>query len=257
MNAESASKIATSLLNGRVVATKQARFEEALRVQNVDEALAVQTAMASLRDDDIAAWKCLLPPADDAVVVAPIFANTKQSGDVCKLIPDDNKVRIEPEIAFVLSEDLPAQEQPRSEEEISAAFGKAHMALELMQDRWSDAAELAFCEKLADGLFNQGIYLGPEIDLEQGKVASSFKLSLQQADTLQAFDGKHPNPQAFAPILWLINYMCARGTSFKKGQAFITGSFCGIVELAFDVPARICYEGLGEYEVSFSAVESV
>ncbi|WP_096086968.1 hydratase [Agaribacterium haliotis] len=246
-------RIAQSALAARTAENKQARLAPELRAVSLDDALAVQAQMIKQRQDGVAAWKCLLPPADDAVVVAPIFAGTMCRGDGCVLMPDGGKARVEPEIAFVLGRDLPAQNKARSDDEIRAAFDRAHMALELMQDRWQHAAELAFPEKLADGLFNQGIYLGPEVDLDKARSCSALNIEIAQAGKKQHFDGKHPNVDAFAPLLWMINFMSARGQSFSKGQAFITGSFCGIVELDFDCDTQITYQGLGSYTVNFSA----
>lgn len=207
--------------------------------------------MIDLNSDEVSGWKCLLPLAEDKLVVAPIFSQTIQRGEQCVLFADNNVVRIEPEIAFVLNKDLPANNRGYSEEEINAAIGSCHMALELMQSRFSDDSGAEFYEKLADCLVNQGMFIGPEITREKAFYAAEINVSVYQGESEQHFAGKHPNPTPQSPIYWLINYMTRRGTDFKAGNAIITGSYCGIVEVGFNLPTTISYEGIGEYQVTF------
>ena len=58
----------------------------------------------------------------------------------------------------------------------------------------------------------------------------------------------------FNPLYWLINFMSKRGTDFKAGQAIITGSYAGIVEVEFDKQTEIEYVGLGKYNVEFKTL---
>jgi 2-keto-4-pentenoate hydratase len=45
--------------------------------------------------------------------------------------------------------------------------------------------------------------------------------------------------------------MTKRGTGFKKGEAFTTGSYAGVVELDFDKNTDIDYAGVGSFKVVF------
>ncbi len=244
-------RAATELLSRRVAGTKAPRLAKEHRPENVNDALDIQSSMIDLNSDEVGGWKCLLPLAEDKLVVAPIFSQTIQRGKQCTLFADNNVVRIEPEIAFVLHKDLPANNDGYSEEEINAAIGSCHMALELMQSRFSDDSGAEFYEKLADCLVNQGMFIGPEIARKKAFDASEISVSISQGENEQHFAGKHPNPTPQSPIYWLINYMTRRGTDFKAGNAIITGSYCGIVEVGFDTPTTITYDGIGEYQVTF------
>ncbi|PMJ91720.1 hydratase [Vibrio sp. 10N.261.55.A7] len=243
---------ATELLNRRVAGTKAPRIEASHRPNSLEDALQVQSSMIDLRSDKVGGWKCLLPLADDKFVVAPIFADTVQQGETCELFADKQVVRIEPEIAFVLNQDLPANTDGYSEAQINEAIGSCHMALELMQSRFADDSGAEFFEKLADGLVNQGLYVGPEIDRETAFNASTIDITVTQQDQVQKFAGKHPNTMPATPIYWLINTMVRRGVDFKAGEAIITGSYCGIVEVEFNKATTIRYEGIGEYQVTFN-----
>jgi 2-keto-4-pentenoate hydratase len=242
---------AQELLSRRVAGTKAPRIEESVRPTSLDDALSIQAAMVELYPEAVAGWKCLQPLAEDKFVVAPIFADGIQQGSQCELFADNGVVRIEPEIAFVLSRDLPAKDGGYSDAELDDAIGSCHMALELIQSRFADDSEAEFYERLADGLVNQGLYIGPEIDKTAAFAASNVAITATQGESVQTFDGTHPNTMPMKPVYWLINEMTQRGITFKAGEALITGSYCGIVEFKFDVPTSIVYQGIGEYTVEF------
>ena len=248
------SQAATQLLNLRVAGSKAQRLNEEVRPNSIDDALVVQAEMVTQCGDLIGGWKCLLPPAENQVVVAPIFARTINRGSICKLFADNNIARIEPEIAFILGKDLPAKQEDYSQAEIDDALSGCHMALELMQDRFQENSGVEFYEKLADCLVNQGLFIGPEIDRTLAYAASKITINISQADNKQTFAGKHPNQMPQNPLYWLINFMSKRGTDFKAGQAIITGSYAGVVEVTFDCNTEIEYQGLGKYQVEFKVL---
>ncbi|GGA66717.1 hydratase [Neiella marina] len=241
---------AQELLARRVPGTKAGCLADEQQPHSIDDALAIQQAMLAVKP--ATGWKCLLPPAEGQIIAAPIFADTVQRGDQVELFEDNGKARIEPEIAFILQHDLPASEQGYSEEQVHAAVGSCHMALELMQARFADDCDASFFERLADCMVNQGLFIGPEIDKQKAYAAATIDLTVSQASGEQGFAGKHPNQLPQNPLAWFINFMTKRGQSFKAGEAIITGSYAGIVEVDFDQQTTIKYDGLGEYKVTFS-----
>ncbi|WP_261817935.1 hydratase [Vibrio gallicus] len=242
---------ASELLSRRVAGTKAPRLPEELRPTNIEQALEIQVNIIEQRNDSVAGWKCLQPISEEQYVVAPIFADTISKGANCALFRDNGKARVEPEIAFLLNKDLPANPDGYTEQQINDAIGSCHMALELMQSRFADDSGAEFYERLADCLVNQGMYIGPEIDKDTAFSASNINVSVTQGETTQNFDGKHPNTMPASPIHWLIDFMTRRGATFKAGEAIITGSYCGIVEVEFEKPTLISYDGIGEYKVTF------
>ncbi|MCL9775637.1 hydratase [Vibrio methylphosphonaticus] len=242
---------AKELLNNRASGEKAPRMTEALRPKTLEDALQIQSSMIDLHTDKVGGWKCLQPLAEDKYIVAPIFAASVQNGERCELFADNDKARLEPEIAFVLSKSLPANPEGYSEEQINDAIGSCHMALELIQSRFANDSGAEFYEVLADGLVNQGLFIGPEIDRDKAFLAENVGVSITQGEQEQTFAGVHPNSLPTSPIYWLINFMTRRGTDFLAGEALITGSYCGVVEVDFEKPTLIKYEGLGEYQVTF------
>lgn len=244
---------AKELLNRRVAGTKTSRLPEQHRPKSIEDALCIHQEMITQRMDAVGGWKCLLP-SEDKVIVAPIFSDTVQSGKICHLMPEEGRVFIEPEIVFVLANDLPARDDEYSDAEIDAAIGDCHMALELMQKRYANDRDVDFAEALADCLVNQGLYLGPKIDKTVAYAASKIKLSFTQQGDTQQFDGTHPNQLPQLPVYWLINFMIKRGCGFKAGEAITTGSYAGIIEVDFEQETHVVYEGVGEYKVTFKAL---
>ncbi len=260
MSIKNFSTAAQQYLARRVTGTKAQCLPESERPTSIEDALAVHQEMIKQRSDTVGGWKCLLPLGEDKIIVAPIFSNTVQSGDVCHLMMDKNVARIEPEIVFMLNKDLPARAEDYSEQEIDDAIGGCYMALELMQSRFHEDAGNEFAESLADCMLNQGLFIGPEIDKALAYAAAEINITVTQTevegdDTVKVLEGKHPNPLPQLPVYWLINFMSKRGTSFKKGEAITTGSYKGIVEVDFDKPTEIVYEGLGKYNVEFKTIE--
>ena len=115
--------------------------------------------------------------AGDRVVVAPIYSRTISNAAPCPVWAQNGQVRVEPELAFVLGRDLPARAQAYSHAEVESAISKVHLALELIDSRYDDQAELTFADRLADGLVNQGLWLGPEVPWQQASQAKAFAVA--------------------------------------------------------------------------------
>lgn len=241
-------KAAQELLNRRRAGTKAPRLDESIRPNSIDDALAIHAEMANVTK--VGGWKCLLPPAEGKIIAAPIL-NVQQNSPFVELFEDNSVARVEPEICFVLSQNIPAKGGKYTESEIIDFIGSAHMALELMQSRFADDANPSFYESLADCMFNQGVYVGPEIDKITAVNTSNVQIKVIQGDEVRELDGKHPNERAIDGLVWLVNYMSHRGVELKAGAAIITGSFKGIVNMAFDVETTISYQGVGDYKVTF------
>ena len=132
MSTSPAAEAATELLSRRKKDQQLGRLNPAIRPVNIDEAFAIHDEVIKQIEDTVGGWKCLLPLAEDKFIAAPIFANTVRRDKKCKIVPDKGLARIEPEIAFVLAKDLPARKEGYTAEQVDAAVGNCHMALELM-----------------------------------------------------------------------------------------------------------------------------
>ncbi|HAT42487.1 MAG TPA: hydratase [Rheinheimera sp.] len=242
------------------------------RPQSSDEAFALQQQFAAgygevigwkcgvpgLTDAGLPKW-----------VVAPLYQRELQQGAECALWPSvKGLARVEPEYAYPLLADLPAftalshadapvsadlstdkdqsdehsfdhsaehsvdQSADLSHAAIDALLGTPKLAFELIQSRFAADAGAQFFDQLADGLFNQGVWLGPT--LSQGEHAE-FPLTVMITDQPpQQLAARHPNLAPRLPIYWLVNFLRRHGVALKAGQHLITGSFAGVIELPFN-----------------------
>ncbi len=109
-------------------------------------------------------------------------------GEVCELFADNDVVRVEPEIAFTLAKSLPAnQEGWRRANQRCYWF--------LPHGTWANAVSFCWWQRcwvlqLADGLVNQGLFIGPEIDREKAFTSAEINIEVTQGEQVQAFAGK-------------------------------------------------------------------
>jgi len=242
--------IATHLLAQREENPARSNFPKELVLDSTDDAIEVQKLMIYLNDQSVYGWKCMLPLDDGSIILAPLLHAPIKQAENCPLYTANNKALIEPEIAFILQSDLPSN-KTYTNEDVDTAFASAHLALELIQKRFDEGTPSTHIEKLADGLSNQGVYLGPQIDKTKAYNASTVNINIEQTDAELSFAGAHPAKLAQLPLYWAVNYLSAKGIDLKAGHVFITGSYCGVVELNIDQLTTISYEGLGAFSTTF------
>lgn len=206
------------------------------------DALAVQWQVAR-HYSKVIGWKCGVPSIDAngqlKVVLGPLYQRELQQGPLCQLWPSNKGLaRVEPEYAYPLLAGVEPSAAPLNDADVAALLGVPHLALELIQSRYLSDAGALYPDQLADGLFNQGLWLGPTLTgPEQGSFDLTLTLAGQPPVTHAA---RHPNDNPRAPLCWLINFLRAQGIALEAGQVLITGSFAGVLELPFH--ADICWQ---------------
>lgn len=254
---------AKELAERRVAGTSGDLLLPELRPTSFEQAFAIQQSVAAIykaNNNPIAAWKCLLPSAEKTVV-APIYqADVYQQSATCPLYPSTKGLaRVEPELAFEIARDLPPRATPYTEAEIDAALGNTRLALELIKSRYHTPSEATHFDALADGLVNQGLWLGPVLNPQKDLETSHFELSVNiangeqlQNETLQK-SAIHPNGFPKVGLYWLVNFLSAQGIDLTQGQYVITGSYAGVLDLPL---AQVCdfeYGALGQFAITFTA----
>lgn len=251
-NSSSVSSAALLLATRRRNADQGPRLPEACRPLDTDTALAIQSSVTEQLGIPVRAWKCATP-SEGRIVVAPIYTVIVEGGGDCPAIVRAGHVRVEPELAFVLGKDLPARDAAYTPAEVDAAITETRLALELIDSRYSDPASASFAENLADGLLNQGLFIGKAVDGEKARTAAAMPIRVRLESGQETFlDGRHPNAEPRAPLYWLAEFMRRKGTGLQAGHAVITGSYAGSFDLPVGKEATICYGDLGELAVRFS-----
>jgi 2-keto-4-pentenoate hydratase len=222
----------------------------------LDDGFAIQQEVSHQLGWQIDAWKCALPQPGK-VIAAPIYDADIHRGDVCRMSnPRRVAVRAEPELACLLNRDLPPRREAYTETEVLDALGHTHLALELLGSRYSNPETLSFPELLADGLFNAGLVIGPRAKSIQGaapvNLPIEFNVSVASVGAeAVTFAGRHPDRGVLAPIVWLANFLRVRGLGLHAGQAVITGSYAGVLELPVGRELHIGFGDLGTLPITF------
>jgi 2-keto-4-pentenoate hydratase len=243
---------ATILSARRRSGAQGSRLPESCQPRDVATALAIQAAVTGQLGERIGAWKCGMPN-EYGVVLAPIHAGTIHIASPCVAWAHYGQVRVEPELAFILGHDLPARDAPYTRAEVDAAVARTHVALELIDSRYSDPADASFLENLADGLLNQGLFLGPQVDCEHACTTATMAIHVsQEAGQISKLAGRHPNAEPRAPLYWLAEFLRGTGQGLQAGQAVITGSYVASFEVPVAQDIAIRYGDLGELTVRFA-----
>lgn len=225
------------------------------RPTDLQAAFAIQRRVGTLLDAKIGGWKCALPIADKTIA-APIYASS-----ICDRLPwkvrsELGAAQVEPELAFVLGRHLPQSAAPYSLDILRSAIAHVRLALELLGCRYANPSAVDFLELFADGLFNDGLFLGPEIEAGTTRELAACEITIDAPDgRLLRHNGRHPDGDPLIPFRWLANFLAERGISLAKGQVIITGSYAGVIDLPIGKPLRIGFGEFGGFSVELSSME--
>lgn len=200
--------------------------------------------------EPIGGWKAAMP-SPGKIMLAPIYAATIYFDSPCMYRTSGSTARVEPEVAFVLGKDLGPRSIPYLDEEVRGAISETRLVLELLGGRYADPGAVSFPEKLADGLNNQGLFVGPVVANGLERTLDGFPLTIEGLRLLLKREGRHPAGHPLAPLCWLANFLAARGEGLKAGQVVTTGSYCGALELPLSMPLTVTFDGLGCLSVEF------
>lgn len=240
---------ATELARRRREGRRGPRLDAAIRPITLTEAFALQHRIAA-RLGTIGGWKCAMPSAD-RLNAAPLFASTIFRGAHATVHARGAMAQIEPEVAFVLARDLAPRSTPYEEAEVAAAVGETHLVLEILGNRYDDPASVSFPEILADGSNNEGLIVGPVIDNARERPIDAFAVIVSGVGGFH-FEraGRHPDGHPLKPLVWLANFLRARGERLRAGQIVTTGSYAGALDVPLATPLTVTFGALGQMHVT-------
>lgn len=267
LSPEAIQMAAQTLATRRLTGCVGGALPDSCRPTTLSDALAVQeavsVALAQRTGERVVGWKCGLPGAD-TWVLAPLYASTLYRGDGGEaggsepppagwpVWAQQGQVKVEPELAFVLGRDLPPRAQPYDADEVAEAIASAHLALELIDNRYDAQAPLHFADRLADGLVNQGLWLGPAIDLASARAAHTLDIEVSaDGQPLLSQPGAHPAGEPLRPVCWLAEFLRGRGQGLRAGQVVITGSYAGAPWVPVGPMLQVRFGHLGTVTLRF------
>lgn len=165
-----------------------------------------------------------------------------------------HRVHLEPELAVVLGEAIPARDAPYRLAAIAPRVVSLHAAIELVDSRFAGWPEVPPLWQLADGLSHGAFVLGsgiPADGLGQMRDAA-YQLRLN-GETVLDGRGGHPGGDPALLLVEMINaHIQATGEGITAGEVITTGTFAGVVEMHAGQRATLSFTGIGEAELALN-----
>jgi len=163
----------------------------------------------------------------DDSIAGDMLESTIRRGDSQVRAADYVRLVVEFEIAFEMSEDLPAIDAPYTRERIARSVGAAMPALELADDRNADYALLKSNALMlaADNAWNEGAVLGaPVRDWRAIDLAALRGAASINGTAVGEGHGRDVLGHPLDALAWLANHLAARGLGLWRGDVVTTGS---------------------------------
>ena len=161
---------------------------------------------------------------------------------------DFGRLGLEFEIAVRIKSDVPVTSMPHTAETIRPHIDGVCAAVELVDDRNADYANLDVRSLVADNSWNGGIVLSefaptwPDLESVLGR-ATNNRVAIGEGYGRDILG--HP----FNSVAWLATQLASRGENLKAGQVVMTGSVMKTVFPTEPAHFRFDLPGLGSVEV--------
>jgi 2-keto-4-pentenoate hydratase len=165
---------------------------------------------------------------------------------------DFGRLGLEFEIAVRIKSDVPVTSMPHTAETMRPHIDGVCAAVELVDDRNADYANLDVRSLVADNSWNGGIVLSefaptwPDLESVLGR-ATNNRVAIGEGYGRDILG--HP----FNSVAWLATQLASRGENLKAGQVVMTGSVMKTVFPSEDANYRFDLEGIGFVEVQVRA----
>jgi len=241
---------ASMLLEARRSRQWLSALPEICRPKDLEDAYAIQNqVLAGL--GPVAAWKvgARSPeslPACAAIAQATLFeSGARLPADMFHL------VGLEAEIAYRFVADLPAREAPYLLEEVLAAIGSAHPAIEVSDTRFVAWASQDRLSHVADQLNHGALVIGPgrrdwrEIDPRAQRAILTIN-DETSADVV----GGNPAGDPLRLLHWLANEGARPFGGLRAGTVVTTGSVTGIAFVTSPLRGQARLPGIGVVDIT-------
>lgn len=259
MTTDRIERAAALLVAARRECKTMPNLPEDARPRDEDEAYRMQDALCARLGITPAAWKvaCTTAHAQQALNTdfpfrGPLPASAVHASPAT--IPADNHFMrmVEGEFAFTMAADLPARAEPYSRDEVEAALGTLHPAIEVADSRFDVWRAAGKPSLIADLAVSGALVVGQGLADWRGLDIAELMVRMEVDGE---FVGEGPGSEALGhpieAVLWLANHLSARGKGLRAGEVVTTGTCTGNHMTAKGSRARAGFESLGEAEVVF------
>jgi 2-keto-4-pentenoate hydratase len=241
---------AAMLLDARRTNTPIDDLPAAVQPVSLDEAYFVQDRLA-LAYGEIGGWKVGAPTAEASPMFAPMPLAWIASNDA-KLFGRHRFRGLEAEIAFQMGKDLPPREKAYSREEVVAAIGSCHPAIEVIESGLLDPTKAARLSMIADLQMHGAFVYG-------AAVANWQKIDFSKEHVTLAVDGvvrvertgSNTSGDLMRLLPWLANEGATRTGGLKAGQWVTTGSWTGLAQAIAGSCVDVTFSTAGAVHLRF------
>ncbi len=246
---ESYDMAASLLLEARRSREWIAALPEACRPRDMDDAYAIQNQVLA-RLGPIAAWKVGAGSHDAAPACAAIARTTLFKTGSRLPAAMFHLVGLEAEIAYRFVTDLPAKDTAYALEDVLAAIGSVHPAIEVSDTRYVRWGSQDRLSHVADQLNHGALIIGPGLD-DWRRIDPNVQRTTLTIDDEIAADvvGGNPAGDPLRLLHWLANEGATAFGGLRAGTVVTTGSVTGIKFATSRVRARAQLPGIGAVEV--------
>ncbi len=163
-------------------------------------------------------------------------------------LEDFGRLGLEFEIAVRIASDIPADGTSHTAATIAPYIGGVCAAIELVDDRSADYANLDVRSLVADNSWNAGIVLSNFVPARSDLEAALGSASKDGAPVGEGY-GRDILGHPFNSVAWLAGQLASRGEGLKAGQVVMTGSVMKTVFPSDSASWRFELGGIGVVEV--------
>jgi len=153
---------------------------------------------------------------------------------------------IEAEVAFRMKAGLPPRTEPYSREEVVAAIGSAHPAIEWLQSRFLDPDAVDAASNLADTQMHGGFVHGPGVEGWQGLAFADLGVTQAVGDAEPVSRVGNPAGDMLRLVVWLANVGAVWAGGLRAGEFVTCGSWTGKTPVPSGKWATVRFAELGE-----------
>lgn len=241
---------AERLLSPRNGGPRIVDLPESLRPTTWQAAYAIQDALIA-RLGPVVGWKVGAKDAAAEPFRAALTGQTVLLSPATVAHAGHAVVGVEAETVYRFDKALPPRERPYTEEEVLAAVGSIHAAIELVDTHfavWKGASHLS---QIADQFNHAHLIVGSGRETGLSAVDASHqpvKLVVNGETIIEQRGGNAAGPSARL-LAWLANGGAASHGGIREGAYVTTGSWTGITFVAPRTRIEVTFEGIGSVAV--------
>jgi 2-keto-4-pentenoate hydratase len=237
-----------------------AALPEDCRPRSVDEGYAVQDAMAANHGGEVIGWKIAATSVAGQrhigvtePLAGRLFARFRH-GDGARLPAGGLHMLVaEAEFCFRMARDLPPRAAAYGTDEVMAAVGALHLAIEIPDSRYEDYATIGAPQLAADDSCACFFVLGPEAEGWHGvDLAAHPVVALRNGTVAERGSGANVLGDPRVALTWLANDRARRGDGLRSGHVVTTGTCVKPVAIAPGEEFVADFGLLGRVHVTFS-----